>query len=251
MNKKNKKGWVSGILGTVAVIIGVIVYAILAALINNLMSGLNLAGGAACALYPLTLTGITVAFVLYEAIFITWQIKLGRPDGDEKTKMEKIFKIVFILCVSLSLIFAMFSANTYTRLDDNSIKKVCFVEYKEYGWTEHNSVLRYTLSCDENGMLSYTVIMKDGESFEILGQVNSCSQEFLQKHKNLYGYAAYLSEQFDSSEFIIEGKVTGVENMQKHHKNNKDVWPYLERIILLNTDAALNTDEAETETQNK
>ena len=232
-NKNNNKkggGCLSWLLGTLLVIVGVIVYAVLSSFINRLIIGGRLGDSASCALLPLSLTGLTVAFVLYEAIFIVRLIKFGNAKDDAKAK--KVSRIVTAACISLSFLFAIFSANTFTKLDENSISKVCFVEIKRYEWQERCDVLRYSLSCDSDGVLNFTVTMKDGEKIELLSQVNSCTEAFTEQYGDLYGYAAYLSDTFDSSDYIIEKSVTGVENMQKYYKDtNSEIWTSLEKII--------------------
>ena len=231
-NKNNKKGggclfW---LLGTVLVIIGVVVYAVLSSLISRTIIGSRFGDAASCALLPLSIAGLTVAFVLYEAIFIVRLIKFGNDKDDAKAK--KVSRIVTAACISLSFIFAIFSANTFTRLDGDSISKVCFVETKRYEWRDRCDVLRYSLSCDGDGVLNFTVTMKDGEKIELLSQVNSCSVAFTEQYGDLYGYAAHLSEAFDSSGFIIEKSVTGVENMEKHYRDtSSEIWTSLEKII--------------------
>lgn len=212
------------------VIIGVFAYAVLSSLINRWIIGARFGADAACALLPLSIAGLTVAFVLYEAIFIVRLIKFGNDKDDAKAK--KVSRIVTAACISLSLLFAVFSANTFTRLDGDSISKVCFVELKKYEWQARCDVLKYSLSCDSDGVLNFTVTMKDGEKIDLWGQVNSCTKAFTEQYGDLYGYAAYLSEAFDSSDYIIEKSVTGVENMEKHYKDtNSEIWSSLKKII--------------------
>ena len=228
--KKRRGGCLSWILGTVLVIVGVVVYAIVSSLINRWLIGARFGQDAACALLPLAIPGLTVAFVLYEAIFIVRLIKSGNKQDDAKAK--RIANVVTIAAICLSLLFAVFSANTFTQLDNSSISKVCFVQTKQYVWDQRCDVQRYSVSCSSEGALSYVITMKDGETVELWNSVNSCSSEFLEKYGDIYGYAAYLSEQFDNSEFIIEKRVTGVEFMEKFYKTDKpEVWASLEKII--------------------
>ncbi|MBQ4091233.1 MAG: hypothetical protein IJC64_02830 [Clostridia bacterium] len=228
--KKRGGGCLSWLLGTVLVIVGVIVYAVLSSFLNRWLIGARLGNNAACALLPLSLTGLTVAFVLYEAIFIVHLIKFGNDKDDAKAK--KVSRIVTAACICLSLLFAIFSANTFTRLDESSITKVCFVETKTYQWTERCDVQKYALSCSAEGVLSFTVTMKDGEVIDLIGTVNSCTPEFTEKYGDLYGYAAHLAQSFDNGEFIIEKSVSGIENMEKFYKDtNSPVWDSLKIII--------------------
>ena len=223
----------TGILGTLVVIVATIVYAIVSSLINNLFVSLRLGESADCALLPMTMTGITVAFVLFEIVFVLWLVKKGRKGSEDEKRTALIFRIALITALAASLLFACVGANTYTRLSDDSISKVIFIEQKSYKWNDKNNVMRYTLACSNEGRLSYTVTMKDGEKIELFGSVNSCTEEFIEKYENLYGYAAYLSNEFESSEnAIIEGRIIGAEYMEKYYKDTDSViWKYLNQII--------------------
>ena len=223
----------TGILGTLVVIVATVVYAIVSSLINNLFVSLRLGESADCALLPMTMTGITVAFVLFEIVFVLWLVKKGRKGSEDEKRTALIFRIALITALAASLLFACVGANTYTRLSDDSISKVVFIEQKIYKWNDKNNVMRYTLACSSEGSLSYTVTMKDGEKIELFGSVNSCTEEFIEKYENLYGYAAYLSNEFESSEnAIIEGRIIGAEYMEKYYKDTDSViWKYLNQII--------------------
>ncbi|MBE6685283.1 MAG: hypothetical protein E7592_06500 [Ruminococcaceae bacterium] len=241
MNKKNNKGCASGILGTLCVILGVVAYAIVSSLLNRLFIGIKFGSDIACALLPMTLTGISIAFVLYEVIFVVWQVKLSQissQKGDGNNKISKIFKFVTIGCISASLLFAIFSANTYTELREDSISKVCFVTTKEYKWNEKNDVMRYSFACDEEGGLTFKITMKDGEVINLLGSVSSLSDSFKEKFNtdkvSLLSYAAHLSEQFDNSGFIIEKNVSeaSIKNAESFYKEKyPEIWKQIEIII--------------------
>ena len=229
MNNKNKnKGCMSGFLGTVYVLLGVVGYAIISLLLNRIFTSDQ--GESSCHVMTFYGTGIAIAFFLYEIIFIVWQIKLSviaQGKGDP-ARFTKILKIVAAASISLSLIFAIIGANTYTLCKNDKISKVCFVTTNEYTW---NNVSRFILSCNENGTLEYTVRMKDGEAIEIFNTVNTCSDEFLEEHKSLSGYAAYLTNEFRNSGFIIEEQIIGEEYMEKFFKEKTDVWENLQIII--------------------
>jgi hypothetical protein len=218
------------VLGTLLVIVGVVVYAVLSSLLTRAFMSSRLSGEISCALLPLSMTGIGVAFFLYEVIFVTWQVKISRPDSYKVSEaaMNKIFSIIFAACVSISLLFAIFSANTYVELGENSMRRVvCFVTTEEYSTDD---VARFTFSCDENGSLEYKIKMKNGEEIELFGTVNSCSDEFIKEYGNMYGYAAHLTEKFRESNYIIEEKIIGVEQMEKNYANT-DVWDEIKTII--------------------
>ena len=228
----------AGVLGTLVVILGVVIYALVSSFLNRLFISARFGNESAGAVFSLFFTGLTVAFLLYEAIFIFGQIKLSqeRSSKDNEKKLKKIYIIVFAVCVTLSLAFAVFSANTFTELRSDSISKVCFTTTKEYRWDTRNDVYGYTFSCDENGGIAFSVKMKDGEIIEVLGGVNSLSDAFKQEYNtdsvNLLSYAAHLSDQLDNSEYIIDKKIIGVEFMEQHFKeNNPEIWAEICKII--------------------
>ena len=231
MNKNKNSGCITGILGTLLVIVGVVAYSVVSSLLNRIIIGNAIAGQSACALIPLSVTGIGVAFFLYEVIFILNQYKISRPQSHktDDAKLNKILRIVAVTCISASLLFAIVSANTYTVLRNDSFGKVCFVETETYSF---DKVSRFTLSCTAEGDLEYTVQLKNGEEIEIFGVVNTCSAEFFDEHKDLYGYAAYLTQKFRESNYIIEENIVGVEYMESNYKTNyPDIWKNLEIII--------------------
>ena len=227
-SKKNNRGCFSGILGTLLVIVGVVAYAFMSSALNRAILGSKFGDGVAAAILPLSVVGLTVAFILYEIIFIMWQIKLGKPN-DAKT--AKIFRLVAVGCICLSLLFAVVSSNTYTEMREDSIKKVCFVDTAEYRWDgERCDVSGYVLSCNSDGLVTYTVVMKDGERIELFGQVNSCSAAFIDKYGDMYAYAAYLTESFEKSPFIIEGSAEGEEYLDAFYESNPAVADSVRKI---------------------
>jgi hypothetical protein len=233
LNKNKNVGCFSGILGTLFVILGVGAYLLLSSLLNKFFSGIHLGDSASVALLGLTVPGLTVAFILYEAIFIVHQIKLHKnaAGNDNGGKFNKIFRLVFAGFVCLSLLFAIFSANTFTKCDESSISKVCFVTTEEYRWDTRNDIRRYALSCDSNGKLSFKIYTLNGE-IELFDAVNSFGDSFVERFGSLDGYAAYLSEQFDNSDYIIEKRIVGQEYMEKYYKDSHpEIWKNIETII--------------------
>ncbi len=241
INKKKSsgKGCGASILGTLFVVLGVIVFAILSSLLARVFVGARFADEVGCALLTFSLTAVFIAFVLYEAIFIVWQLKISAASANNKeteTKMKKLLKIVAIAAISLSLLVAVFSANTYTECRESSISKVCFVPVKEYRWDEErNDVRNYRLSCASGGALTFNITMKDGEVIELFGPVTSVSGKFSEKYEtsrlNLVGYAYSLSEQFDTSGYYIEKKISGYEYMESFYKEAyPEIWEYLSLI---------------------
>ena len=145
MKKTKRNGFLSGMLGTLFVLLGVVGYAIISILLNRLFIGIRFDGEVAGAIMTLYITGIIAAFVLYEAIFITWLIKLSREEtreGDKDGSMKRLLRIVAAVCISLSVLVAVVSANTFTELREDSINKVCFVTTKSYTWNESRNDVR-------------------------------------------------------------------------------------------------------------
>ena len=244
MNKTKKNGFLSGMLGTLFVLLGVVGYVIVSILFNRLFIGVRFDGEVAGAIMTTFVTGVILAFVLYEAIFITWLIKSTRAntrEGDRDGSMKRLLSIVAAVCISLSVLLAVVSANTFTELRENSISNVCFVTTKQYTWNENrNDVLRYSFVCDEAGGVTFSVTMKDGKVIDVLGGVNSISDGFREKYDadkvGLFKYAADLAEQFKSSGYLIEARITeaSIENAKKAYGENEDtalLWEQIERII--------------------
>ena len=240
MNKKNNKGCFSGVIGTVFVVLGVGAYAVISSLFNRAFVGEAFGNTVACGLMTKWLTGVGIAFILYEAIFILWEfdlLKKTKGNFDEK-KGKRILLAVALICISASLLVGVVFANTYIECREDSISKVCFAPTKEYRWDTRCDVLRYSLSCDQNGSLTFNITMKDGEVVELLGNVTSVSESFNNKYGtdkvNLLSYAAYLSEEFEASEFIIEKSISGKEYMEKFYNNSEraEIWACIERILI-------------------
>lgn len=229
-----RKGFLSGFLGTILVLIGVVVLMVLTSLLANLVFSARLAGLTAVAILKLSVTGAIVYFILLEIIFFMWQISLAKKEDknqsdEDKKKFSKICRAVYIGVSCAIVLFAVISVNTYTDCREDSISEKFFVTVKEYKWA---NVRSYSLVCDEYGALDFNVTMKNGKTFEILNTVTSCSDEFLQKYENMYGYAAYLSDEFDSHESYIEKRIVHADYAEAYYKEQyPEVWKYLKTII--------------------
>ena len=227
-NKNKNKGCLYGVVGTLLVLVGVLLYTLFSSLVNNLFFSMRYGDGEECVLLPYSYGGIIVAFVLLEVIFISWQLKINCKGSDNEKKFNRIFKIVLTVFLSLIVAVPLFTANTYVKINSESISKNCFVEYKTYNVEE--DIERCTLSCTQDGQLTFVITMNDGEKIELFGSVNSCGKGFIEEHENLYGYAANLSERLSRNG--LETSVHGEEYMKKIYKDtNSDVWKHLERII--------------------
>ena len=238
MNKNKNKGCLSGIIGTFFVVLGVAAYAVISSLFNRAFVSLAHGDTVACALMTRWITGVGIAFILYEAIFILWQFDLLKKSkaSENSSQSKKILLIVAAACIAASLLVGVVFANTYVDCREDSISNVCFVTTKEYRWDTRNDILRYSLSCDESGGLSFKITMKDGNTVDLFGHVTSISDSFREKYNadkvSLLSYAAYLSEQFENSGFIIEKEISGVEYMTATYKDsNPEIWAELEKMI--------------------
>ncbi len=227
-NKSNNKGCFSAILGTLAIIAAVAVYAVLSSLLNNLVITLRLGDKNECALLSLSLIGVFIAFVLFDIIFIVWQWRLAKKGSEGYAKTDRLFKIVLAVCLSAVVIFPFISANTYTSLSEDRISKVFFAEYKSYDID--TDISRCTLACTSDGALSYTLTMSDGERIELFGSVSSCGDGFVERYENLYGYASEITEGL--RERGITPRIIGEQYMQDGYRDSHpEVWKYLEQMI--------------------
>ena len=137
MKKNNNSGCLSGILGTLAVLLGVGLYAVISSLIDGAFAGMRMGDGIAMQLFPLRMTGIVVSFILFEAIFILWQIKASHEasrEGDKGGRMKKIFRIAAVGCICAALVFSVVAANFYTDCREDSIRKISLFTSREYRW---------------------------------------------------------------------------------------------------------------------
>ena len=241
--KKQGNGFLSAVLGTLLVLAGVVAYGIVSLLVCRLFISIRVGDSVGGGLMTFWLTSVGISFVVFEAAFVTWQIKrfLASTGRDEGNKMGRIFKIVLLSAIAIAMILSICSANVFTEIKDDSISSVLFVTTKEYRWDEsRNDVLSYSLVCDEYGVLSFSVTMKDGTNISILDSVNSLSDQFKEKHVNCLGYAAHLAESFNESGYTtIEKNIykTTVENATKLFKaSEKEAdaikWSMIERILI-------------------
>ena len=238
-----KKGALSVIIGTLAVIAAafaaMFITAFLAGLIIN---GIIKDSPSFVILSIPTAAVFSVYFVLFEILFFKWQFKLSleekasKPrlmtrDGEETIspkKLKKISSVLTIIVVSLCLIFPAIYMSSYTSFDGEVItQKTLFIK-KEYTTENVNG---YSLLCDNDGM-RFTISMRDGKSFELFNSDSLISPKFNEKYENMFGYAAYLSDIYDSRERIVRKRVSGSERMKEvYEKEHPDVYKYLEQII--------------------
>ena len=241
-NKKNKQGLGcgTGIFGTLLVVVAVVVFAIISSLINRLFAYIGFGTEAAGGLYPLSQITILVAFIAFEAVFILWLFKGAKNatgDREEIKKLAKLTKIVTVIAIVVPLLFSVVSANVYTKCSEKSISKVVFATTKEYRWDDRCDVLCYNLTIDNEGNTGFTVMMNDGEVVDLFKNTNSCSASFKEKFESdksgLWGYASYLAKDFATSCYLIEGRITGYEYLEKVEQSYPDIYPYVKEIAEL------------------
>lgn len=242
-DKKQGIGCGSAILGTLVVIGALIIYGIISLLLCRVFVSARFGDGVGGALMTFWLSSVGIAFVLFEIAFAVWQVKLAMVASGkaDENKMRRIFRITLVSAIALSFILAIFSANTFTELKNDSISKVCFVTTEEYRWDkDDNDVSSYSFECDENGSVSFTVTMKGNKVISILDAVNSLSESFKKEHTNGLGYAAHLTESFKENGLnTIEAKISDstVENAKKHYRDSENeaqkiTWTMIERILI-------------------
>lgn len=236
-----KNRTLSVILGTLTVIAaafaatflsGVIAFAVLYALIKGSESFIILSVPSAAV--------FSVYFVLFEVLFFKWQFKLSAKekkrdtliesdsDKNESARIGKISRAVTLCVICLSIAFPFAYSSIYVKFDGEKIEKHTFFISKEYTTDNVNG---YSLLCDSSGM-RFTISMKDGESFEIFNSDCVASNGFNEKYESVFGYAAFLSNTYDSQERIIRKRVSGREKMEStYYDLRPDVWKYLSEIM--------------------
>ena len=240
--KKKGVGFGSTTLGTLIVIGAVVVYGIVSLLLCNLFASIHFGDEVGGALMTFWLASVGIAFILGEVVFIIGQVKLAMTASrkGEIEKITKAFRIALISSVALSFLLAIFTANNFIELKNDSISEVVFVTTKEYRWDkDDNDISSYSLVCDENGSLSFTVTIKGGKEISLLDSVNSLSEAFKKEHVNCLGYAAHLTEAFKGNELnTIEPKISDstIKNAEKLYRDsdneaNKITWEMIERIL--------------------
>lgn len=235
-----KNRTLSVILGTLTVIAaaffatflsGVIAYAVLHALIKGSESFIILSVPSAAV--------FSVYFVLFEVLFFKWQFKLSFKEenqdklalsDDDKKKnalIGRISRIVTLCVICISIAFPFAYSSIHVRFDGEKIVKQTVFVSKEYTTENVNG---YSLLCDSSGM-RFTISMKDGESFELFNSDSVVSDEFEERYESIFGYAAHLSDIYDSQERIIRKRVSGREKMESTYSSRPNVWKYLSDII--------------------
>ena len=236
-----KKGFISALIGTLAVLAGSFVAMLITALIAGIIINSSIKDSATFVSLSIPTAAVfLVYFVLFEVLFFKWQFRLSLEEKESKPsllnsqptippeKFKKISKILTIVVICLCLLFPFIYVNTYTQYDGESITQKSLITKTEY---TKDSVNGYSLICNDEGM-KFTISMKDGESFEIFTADSIVSPKFDEKYESIFGYAAYLSDVYDSRESIVRKKISGKDRMERVYKeDHPDVWKHLEAIM--------------------
>ena len=238
-----KKGALSVILGTLAVIAASFAAMLLNAFIAGLIINASIKDSPSFVILSIPTAAVFAAyFVLFEVLFFKWQFRLSMEQraskprlmagmGEEPIspeKFKKISSILTVIVVCLCLAFPAIYMNSYTKFEgENITQKTLFIN-KEYNTDDVNG---YSLLCDDEGM-RFTISMRDGKSFELFNADSLISPAFNGKYESMFGYAAYLSDVYDSREKIVRKRVSGADRMREvYEKELPDVYKYLEKII--------------------
>lgn len=238
-----KKGFLSALIGTLAVLAGAFAAMLITAYIAGVIINSSIKDSATFISLSIPTAAVFLAyFVLFEVLFFKWQFRLSLEAKNSKPslmasqndaiispeKFKKISRVLTIVVICLCLLFPFIYTNTYTQFDGEVITKRALVTKTEY---TTDSVNGYSLICNDEGM-KFTISMKDGESFEIFNADSLISPKFNEKYESMFGYAAYLSDVYDSREKIVRKKVSGKDKMESTYKESyPEVWKYLEEII--------------------
>lgn len=226
-------------VGTLGSIILTLVYMLIMSLTSRFAFSLRFGDEAVFAIMGNQKTYILMAFVIIEIVFFVWlfssmsQEQNSRlyPKKEEKKKGIVITKAAKFsaVCAGIMLIF-MLVANVfiYTEFSKESIKEKVFFSTEEYTWDE---IYFYTLSCDENANLTFSIETNDKTVYEIFKSGNSCSDKFTEEFGDMLSYAAYLSDTLDNRGEMVVKKIEGQEYLEKFYSSDENVWSKVQRII--------------------
>ena len=238
-----KKGSLSVIIGTLAVIAAAFAAMFVTAFVAGLIINAMIKDSPSFVILSIpTVAVFSVYFVLFEILFFKWQFKLSLEARSSKTrlmssmdeepispeKFKKISSALTVIVVCLCLVFPAIYMSSYTEFDGETVtQKTLFIK-KDYTTANVNG---YSLLCDDDGM-RFTISMRDGKSYELFNADSLISPAFNEKYESMFGYAAYLSDVYDSQERIIRKRVSGADRMKEvYEENHPDVYKYLEQII--------------------
>ena len=198
---KSKKGILFLILGTLAVIAGVMIFAVVTGRVTAALVESRYGGTASYVLLTASIPCIAICFVLLEAILFLQYLPdtaaklqsrrpmLGQPEQPMYSK--KVINLVCLGLLALTVLCGFVSTNTYTVVSEDGISTHFFAETSRYEWRQ---VTRYTVDCDTDRGLSVTYTMRDGKQFEVLQNAVSTTDTFDEQYGSATAFALHTSE---------------------------------------------------------
>lgn len=243
-----KNTFVLTLLGTLGAIILTVIYALILTGTSNLVFSARFGDSSAFAILENTISYIAVAFFTFEIIFFVWLFSSLAQDktntqnasllngkkladlSDKKqnkkitkaTKISALAGIVILVCMTVA------NLSIYTEVTSDKICKHTFFTSKEYSYSD---VYRYSLSCDENATLKFTLQMRDGSSFELLQSTNTCSDSFSEEYTDMLSFAGHLTEKLEAADRTVPKNIVGKENIEKFYSSSDSTWNKILKII--------------------
>lgn len=276
-SKQGGKGCLFLIVGTLAVIVGTILFAVVTGKVTELVINARHGGEAVYALMTASIPCIVITFLLLNCILILLYLPGENPQDKNRTGEKQFTPMlgekpktpsignkrviswaVAGMAVAVIAVGAV-SANTYTLVSaEDGITTHCFVDLRHYGWDE---VGRYNIDCDNSKGLSVTFTMKDGKKIEILQGTVSATKEFhasyreMSKDDDPAGIGATLAYAVDIDKRLSEqGVLRDVSHFERavsFYQGNDAMWPYVSELIgygelfpIEDTETAETTDVA-------
>lgn len=233
---KKKNYFLIGLLGFLLVIIATAITYFIALTASGAITRLLVGDAPVCSIHTFAFPGmLLVIFVIYEVILFTRQAVSAKAESpssssDDKSKYKNAFIIVVIVCLISIILCTLSNAFFRTELHEDSIVKVSLLSKKAY---HENNVAEYRLNCDENGV-DFTVVMRDGSTFELFNNTKTITDSFIEKYENIYGYGAALAEDLNhpDGDYTIKRTIVGEKYIIKDQSaaDYDTKWKYINTI---------------------
>ncbi len=240
--KKNGKGCLFLIVGSVLSVIALILFIPLAGKLTALIVNDSMEGQLGYAMLNAAEPCIMVASLLLFAILVIHYFdfdgvakQAGRTPVAEEPKASKFLgtkAATWVLTGVLLLgvvITAFVYATTYRTVTTEGVSnKVCyFITTDEYSWKQVSS---YKVDCHEEKGLSVTFTMRDGKQVEILQSAQSAPRAFHETYDCKEAFALDLIEMLET-EYQITRNVSHMERAVKFYQGDEKLWPYVKEIL--------------------
>ena len=231
---KKRNGFLTTVLGTLLSIAAAVIFTLIMSFSSRLIFSVRFGDRPVMALLSNSVAYIFVAFIIYEVVFFVW---LFCKMSDEKRKeaggkgLKKPVLIAALAALIISVCMIIANSAVYTEISEDSITDRSLFSEKKYTIED---VYRYSLSCDSEGTLKYTIWTDDGNSFELFEGANTRSEEFTAKYGDgLIHFASVLSDKFDSSEVYIEKVISEstLTYLERYYSQGDSVWEDILKII--------------------